>query len=110
MLSSRNNVGTPVKVAKEEDAHAKAEHLGCEAEFLVHGERGKPRIDAVKIGDEKAKDKKWDEAPGDLARYLLSQAIHWSIIPQVKGSAKRAIRRRDVTRFIPPLQTAHGES
>ena len=42
------------KVAEEEDARAESEHLGGEAQLLVHGERRKPDIYAIQIGDEVA--------------------------------------------------------
>jgi hypothetical protein len=35
------------KVAEEEDARAKSEHLGGKAQLLVHSERRKPDIDAI---------------------------------------------------------------
>src|SRR5215831_15518295 len=55
-------------IAEEEDADAESEHLGGEAQLLVHGERRKPDIDAIQIGDEEAQNQKWNEALRSLTR------------------------------------------
>src|SRR5262249_11331187 len=64
------------EVAEEEDADAEAEHFGGKAELLVHGERRKPGIDAIEIGDEVTQDQKWNEAPRGFARCLLIEGVH----------------------------------
>src|SRR6516162_8627766 len=73
----QNQVGWHLeyKVAEEEDAGAESEHLGGEAQLLIHGKRRKPDIDAIQVGDKEAQNQKWNEALRSLTRCMAGGLV-----------------------------------
>jgi hypothetical protein len=55
-------------VSEKKDAGAEAVNRFAKPKLLLHLKLGKPDIDAVEIGGEVAKEKKRDQAQGNLAK------------------------------------------
>src|SRR5215813_10736754 len=63
------------EVAEEEDARAKAEHLRCQANFLIHGQGGEANIDAIEKGNEVQEHEERNEPPSYLSNRALFEKI-----------------------------------
>jgi hypothetical protein len=63
-------------IADEENADAKAEDLGREAEIVIHGERGKADIDAVEKIDRIGRAKKRNEADSRFTNGAVGRSFH----------------------------------
>jgi len=69
------------EIGEEEDAGAKAEHGGGEAERLVHGQRGEADIHPIEISDEIADDQERDQSCRNLADRSGLWALHDRSLP-----------------------------
>ena len=101
------------EVAKEEYARSEAVHLRCQAQIMVHGQRGEPHVDPIEKSNQVEQHQERNQPPGDLANHPFFEEAgsrHCDVahsLPLAVNAAFLWVRRCKQAVVVAPVRVHH---